>query len=63
MKSNGSNAIWTRPFVFLCLAQFLSYAHHALLTPTLPLYVTHLGGTPFLVGVILAVFCATSNWL
>jgi len=60
MKGNDSETIWTRSFVLLCLAQFLSYAHHTLLTPTLPLYVTHLGGTPFLVGIILAVFCATS---
>ena len=51
MTTNKPETIWTRTFVFLCLAEFLGYAHNALLTPTIPLYVTHLGGSPFLVGV------------
>jgi len=42
------------------LAQFLGYAHHALLTPTLPLYLTQLGSSPFLVGVMLAAFSGSS---
>ncbi len=60
MTHNESETIWTRPFVLLCLTEFLSYGHNSLLTPTLPLYITHMGGTPILVGVMLAVFCATS---
>jgi MFS family permease len=60
MTANKLELLWTRTFVFLCLAEFLGYAHNALLTPTLPLYVTHLGGSPFLVGVILAAFSVTS---
>ena len=47
----------------MCLAEFLGYAHNALLTPTIPLYVTHLGGSPFLVGVMLAAFSVTSVFL
>jgi MFS family permease len=54
------NSIWSQTFALLCLTQLLGYAHSALLTPTIPLYVTHLGGSPFLVGLILAAFAATS---
>ncbi|HEX9878574.1 MAG TPA: MFS transporter [Candidatus Binatia bacterium] len=63
MTTNPSEKIWTRAFVLLCLAEFLGYAHNALLTPTLPLYVTHLGSTPFWVGVVLAAFSVTSVFL
>jgi MFS family permease len=52
--------IWTQTFALLCLAQLLGYAHNALLTPTIPLYITHLGGSPFVVGLVLAAFAATS---
>jgi MFS family permease len=38
----------------------LGYAHNALLTPTIPLYVIHLGGSAFVVGLVLAAFAATS---
>jgi MFS family permease len=55
-----SDSIWTRTFLLLCSAQFLGYAQHALLTPVLPLYVTHLGGSAFMVGLVLAAFAATS---
>ncbi len=63
MTGNKPETIWTRTFVFLCLAEFLGYAHNALLTPTIPLYVTHLGGSPFVVGVMLAAFSVTSVFL
>lgn len=52
--------MWSRTFVLLCLTQFLGYAHNAVLTPTLPLYVTHLGGSAFVVGLVLAAFSVTS---
>ena len=54
------DSIWTQTFALLCLAQLLGYAHNALLTPTIPLYITHLGGSPFVVGLVLAAFAATS---
>ncbi len=60
MTTVKTETIWTRTFVLLCTVVFLGYAHHALLTPTLPLYVTHIGGSPFLVGVTLAAFSLTS---
>src|SRR5678816_4050137 len=60
MTVKKSESIWTRTFLLLCSAQFLGYAQHAVLTPVLPLYVTHLGGSPFMVGLVLAAFAATS---
>jgi MFS family permease len=55
--------LWTKTFVFLCAAQFLGYAQHAMLSPALPLYVTRLGGSPFVVGVVLSCFAATSVFI
>jgi MFS family permease len=60
MTATKSDSIWTRTFLLLCSAQFFGYAQHALLTPVLPLYVTHLGGSAFMVGLVLAAFAATS---
>lgn len=60
MTTHNPDKIWTRLFVLLCMAEFLGYGHNAMLTPTIPLYVTHLGGSPFLVGVILAAFSVAS---
>lgn len=60
MVSDKPDSIWTRTFLFLCAAQFLGYAQHAMLAPVLPLYVTRLGGSPFVVGMVLACFAATS---
>ena len=53
-------SFWTRTFILLSVSQFLAYGHHAVLTPTLPLYLDHLGSTPFMVGLLLACFSATS---
>ena len=54
------DTLWTRAFVLLCVVQFLGYAQHFVLQPTLPIYVTHLGATPFVVGLVMASFAATS---
>ena len=58
--ARNTSTIWTRPFALLCLAEFLGYAQHFTLQPALPLYITHLGGTPFTVGVVIAAFGVTS---
>jgi len=60
MTSNRSDSIWTKTFLLLCGAQFLGYAQHSMLAPVLPLYVTQLGGSPFVVGMVLACFAASS---
>lgn len=60
MTKQKSASIWTRAFALLCLAQFLGYAQHFMLAPVLPLYVTDLGGSAFVVGLVLASFAVTS---
>jgi len=60
MSSTKPEAIFTVTFVLLCTTQFLGYAKYYLLQPTFALYVTHLGGSPLLVGVVIACFSVTS---
>jgi hypothetical protein len=60
MAGDKSEPIWTRTFVLLCLAEFLGYAQHFVLQPAFPLYITHLGGSPFAVGLVIASFGVTS---
>ncbi len=55
-----ASRLWTPGFVFLFVAIFLGYAGQQLILPTLPLYVTELGGTPTIAGLILAAFSLTS---
>lgn len=56
MATDHRQPIWTRTYIELNLAQFLVYASNGLLIPALPLYVTDLGGSPFLVGLVLLAF-------
>lgn len=60
MTTAKPDSLWTRTFLLLCAAQFLGYAQNAMLAPILPLYITQLGGSPFIVGMVLATFAATS---
>jgi len=60
MTSDKPESIWSRAFALLCLAEFLGYAQHFILQPTFPLYITHLGGSPFVVGLVIASFGVTS---
>ena len=60
MPTANRDSIWSQTFAFLCLTQLLGYAHNALLTPAIPLYVTHLGGSPLVVGLVLAAFATSS---
>jgi len=55
-----SASLWTRGFTLLCVAEFLGYAQHFTLQPALPLYITHLGGSPFIVGLVIAANGVTS---
>lgn len=55
-----ADPIWTKTFILLCAAQLLGYAQHFMLAPVLPLYITQLGGSPFVVGLVLACFAVSS---
>jgi MFS family permease len=53
-------SLWTPPFVLLCLTVMLGYAHNAILTPIVPLYVADQGGSAFLAGLALLTFSVPS---
>lgn len=55
-----TDTIWTKTFILLCAAQLLGYAQHFMLAPVLPLFLTQLGASPFIVGLVLACFAVTS---
>jgi MFS family permease len=55
-----TDTIWTKTFILLCAAQLLGYAQHFMLAPVLPLYITQLGGSPFVVGLVLSCFAVSS---
>ena len=52
--------LWTPAFVVLCVTVLLGYAHHALLVPTIPLYITDQGGSKALAGLALMTFSIPS---
>ena len=60
MAVNSSDTIWSRAFALLCLTEVLGYAHHFVLMPTLPLYITGIGASAFSVGLVLSCFAFTS---
>jgi MFS family permease len=60
MTITNHASVWTSTFALLCLVQSLGYAQQAMLNPTIPLYITQLGGSPFVVGLTISSFAATS---
>jgi len=52
--------LWTAPFTLLCIAVSLGYAHQALLTPAIPLYVADEGGSALFAGLVLLAFSVPS---
>ncbi|WP_449354953.1 MFS transporter [Virgibacillus natechei] len=48
--------IWTRDFVFICLANFFVFLGFQMTLPTIPLFLKDLGGSDQLVGVVVGVF-------
>jgi MFS family permease len=52
--------LWTATFALLCIVELLGYAQQAMFNPTVPLYITQLGGSPFVVGLVISSFAATS---
>lgn len=60
MAKTARPPIWTVPYTLLCSSVFLGLAQYSMLTVTLPLYVVHLGHTPFLAGIVLLTFSLPS---
>jgi MFS family permease len=49
-------ALWTRPFLFICLATGCFYLSFYFILPVMPLYVASLGGTSSEIGLIIGLF-------
>lgn len=52
--------LWTRAFTLLCIVGMLGFAHQAVLTPSVPLYVDEKGGSALLAGLALLSFSVPS---
>lgn len=48
--------IWTKDFVFICLANFFAFLGFQMTLPTIPLFVEHLGGNDQLIGLVVGIF-------
>ena len=56
----AQRSLWTPPFLLLCACVLLGYAHHALLTPIVPLYIADQGGSALIAGLALLAFSVPS---
>lgn len=55
--------IWTRNFVLICISNFFIATSFQMLLPIFSLYITHLGGNDFLVGITAGGFMASSMFM
>jgi MFS family permease len=53
-------SLWSRDFILICLANFCYFGSFYLLLPTLPQYVSFLGGTSGQVGMVMGFFTLAS---
>ena len=53
-------SLWSRDFILICLANFCYFGSFYLLLPTLPQYVSSLGGTSGQVGMVMGFFTLAS---
>lgn len=51
-----TSKIWTRDFIFICIANFFIFLGFQMTLPTLPLFVKELGGSDQLIGIVVGVF-------
>lgn len=57
---SDSNSLWTRNFIILLISNALFWMAFEMLTPTLPLFVEKLGGSPLQIGIITGIFTITA---
>lgn len=53
---NGTEKIWTRDFILICLSNFFVFLGFQMTLPTIPLFVENLGGNDQLIGVVVGIF-------
>src|SRR5947209_20465261 len=56
----ASEPLWTRAYLLLCGSLFLVSGQQAMVLVVLPLYVSSLGASPFLAGLVLFAFSLPS---
>lgn len=58
--TQSKSKLWTRPFIFVFAGNFLLFFSFQLLVPTLPLYVSSLGGKHLQIGLLMSLFTGAS---
>ena len=53
---HGSDKLWTKPFIFVCLANLFTFFSFQIVVPALPLYLDSIGTDSAQVGLVLASF-------
>lgn len=53
-------ALWTKDFVILALSNFMLFVSFQMLLPTLPVYVTDMGGDQLAVGLVISLFTVSA---
>ncbi len=58
MNTNAIPApkLWSRPFIFIMFANAIMFMAFEMLLPTLPLFVSHIGGNVSLIGIVTGIF-------
>ncbi|WP_028391080.1 MFS transporter [Bacillus cihuensis] len=55
-KQTSKVKLWSRSFIFVMLANALLFGAFEMLLPTLPLFVSHIGGDPTQIGLVTGIF-------
>lgn len=58
--TTGSPSLWTKEFVLLSVANLFLFFSFQMLIPTLPIYVTQMGGDELAVGLVISVFTVSA---
>lgn len=51
-----TSKLWSRPFIFIMFANAIMFMAFEMLLPTLPLFVSHIGGNVSLIGIVTGIF-------
>lgn len=54
------NSLWTKEFVILALSNFMLFVAFQMLIPTLPVYITDMGGDQLAVGLVVSLFTVSA---
>jgi len=55
-SEKGTEKIWSRDFILICLSNFFVFLGFQMTLPTIPLFVESLGGNDQLIGVVVGIF-------